>query len=37
MIVELLAEGAVTLTTIRLLASHLTADNHQRVLAVAQH
>jgi hypothetical protein len=36
-IVELLAEGAVTLTTIRLLASHLTTDNHQPVLAAAQH
>ena len=36
-IVELLAAGAVTLTTIRLLASHLTTDNHQRVLAAAQH
>jgi hypothetical protein len=36
-IVELLADGAVTLTTIRLLACHLTADNHQRVLAAAQH
>lgn len=36
-IVELLATGAVTLTTIQLLASHLTTDNHQRVLAAAQH
>ena len=34
-IAELLADGAVTLTTIRLLSSHLTADNHQRVLAAA--
>jgi hypothetical protein len=31
MILELLAEGAVTLTTIRLRASHLTADSHHRV------
>jgi hypothetical protein len=36
-ILKLLAGGSVTLTTVRLLASHLTADNHQRVLAAAQH
>ena len=36
-ILELLTEGSVTLTTIGLLASHLTADNHVRVLAAARH
>ena len=36
-IIKLLAGGSVTLTTVRLLASHLTADNHERVLAAAQH
>jgi hypothetical protein len=36
-ILDLLADGSVTLTTIRLLASHLTADNHEHVLAAARH
>jgi hypothetical protein len=36
-IVELLADGSVTLTTICLLASHLTSDNHACVLAAARH
>ena len=32
-----LEEGSVTLTTVRLLAPHLTAANHQNVLALARH
>jgi hypothetical protein len=32
-----LAAGAVTLTTIRLLAPHLTAENHAALLAEARH
>ena len=36
-ILELLTAGSVTLATIGLLASHLTADNHVRVLAAARH
>ena len=35
-ILELLAEGAVTLTAVRLLGPHLTADNHLEVLACAR-
>src|SRR6476620_7998501 len=31
-ILTLLADGAVTLTTINLLAGHLTADNHEALL-----
>ena len=34
-ILELLAEGAVNLTTVRLLAPHLTIENHREVLAEA--
>ena len=37
MILELVAEGAVTLTTVRLLAPHLTPENHRDVLAQARH
>lgn len=36
-ILAALEEGAVTLTTVRLLAPHLTAVNHQDVLASARH
>ena len=36
-ILELLADGAVTLTTICLLAPHLTAENHVEVLESARH
>jgi 5-methylcytosine-specific restriction endonuclease McrA len=36
-ILELLSAGSLTLTTVCLLASHLTADNHARVLAAARH
>ena len=36
-ILELLADGSVHLTAIGLLAPHLTADNHQHVLAAARH
>ena len=36
-ILELLADGAVTLTTICLLAPHLTAENHAEVLESARH
>lgn len=35
-ILELLAEGAVNLTTVRLLAPHLTAENHRSVLESAR-
>src|SRR5688572_11741637 len=35
LILERLAAGSVTLTSVRLLAPHLTADNHQAVLAKA--
>jgi hypothetical protein len=34
-VVELLASGAVTLTSLRLLRRHLTPENHQEVLARA--
>jgi len=36
-ILELLAEGAITLTAIGLLRQHLTTDNHRRVLQEARH
>jgi hypothetical protein len=35
-ILEMLAEGAVHLTAVRLLAPHLTADNHREVLESAR-
>ncbi len=35
-VLEMLESGDVTLTTVCLLAPHLTADNHQRVLNVLQ-
>jgi hypothetical protein len=35
-ILGLLAEGAINLTTVRLLAPHLTADNHREVLESAR-
>jgi hypothetical protein len=35
-ILDLLAQGTVNLTTIRLLAPHLTADNHRAVLESAR-
>ena len=36
-ILELLAEGALHLTAIGLLAPHLTAENHEHALAAARH
>ena len=36
-IVTALEEGTVTLTAVRLLAPHLTEDNHRDVLASARH
>lgn len=36
-ILELLADGSVNLTTITLLAPHLTRDNHVEVLEAARH
>jgi hypothetical protein len=36
-ILELLAEGAITLTAVSLLAPHLTPDNHLDVLRAARH
>jgi hypothetical protein len=36
-ILDLLAKGSITLTTVTLLARHLTADNHVSVLAAAHH
>jgi 5-methylcytosine-specific restriction endonuclease McrA len=35
-IVEMLAEGSLSLTTVRLLAPHLTSENHETVLAAAR-
>jgi 5-methylcytosine-specific restriction endonuclease McrA len=37
LILERLADGSVHLTAVRLLASHLTADNHRAVLDAARH
>ena len=37
LILELLADGSLTLTTVCLLATHLTPDNHQQLLANATH
>jgi hypothetical protein len=36
-VLDALAGGLITLTTIRLLAPHLTDDNHCEVIAAAQH
>jgi 5-methylcytosine-specific restriction endonuclease McrA len=36
-ILTLLADGAVTLTTVSLLASHLTEENHEALLDAARH
>jgi hypothetical protein len=36
-ILDRLAEGSITLTTICLLSNHLTADNHRQLLAAAMH
>jgi len=36
LILDLLASGSLTLTSVRLLAQHLTAENHQSVLAKAK-
>src|SRR2546428_281435 len=36
-VLQLVAEGMVTLTAVRLLAPHLTPDNHREVLARARH
>jgi len=35
-ILELLASGSLTLTSVRLLGRHLTAENHQTVVAKAK-
>ena len=37
LILELFEQGAITLTAVRLLAPHLTAENHAAVLASATH
>jgi len=37
MILAMVAEGAITLTTITLLRPHLTVDNHRQLLATARH
>jgi hypothetical protein len=37
LVLERLADGSITLTAIGLLAPHLTADNHRRVLDAATH
>jgi hypothetical protein len=37
MILDAIAEGAITLTTVRLLAPHLSEDNHRDVLTSARH
>ena len=36
-VLELLASGALNLTAVRLLAPHLTKDNHQELFAAATH
>ncbi len=36
-ILELLSDGAITLTTVSLLASHLTDENHRTLLDAAKH
>src|SRR6186713_3196632 len=36
MILELLADGSLTLTSVCLLAKHLTADNHRQLLEAAK-
>jgi hypothetical protein len=36
-ILDLLTDGSITLTTVCLLASHLTAENHREVLEAARH
>jgi hypothetical protein len=36
-ILEMLSEGAITLTTVTLLAPHLRDDNHQQLLNAARH
>ena len=36
-ILDLLADGSVTLTTVCLLASHMTRENHREVLDAARH
>jgi hypothetical protein len=36
-VLDLLAEGALTLTTVCLLARHLTSENHRAVLDAARH
>ncbi len=36
-ILQMLAEGDITLTTITLIASHLTDENHEALLAAARH
>jgi hypothetical protein len=36
-ILDLLGDGSVNLTTVRLLAQHLTSENHERLLAEATH
>jgi 5-methylcytosine-specific restriction endonuclease McrA len=36
-VLRLLADGDVTLTTITLLSRHLTRENHERLLAAARH
>jgi hypothetical protein len=37
LILELLASGSLSLTSVRLLGPHLTAENHESVLAKAVH
>ena len=37
LILESLADGSITLTTVCLLASHLTSDNYQHLLDAARH
>jgi hypothetical protein len=37
LILDLLASGALTLTSVRLLGPHLTVENHESVLARARH
>ena len=37
LVLERLADGSITLTTVNLLAAHLTSDNHRALLDAARH
>src|SRR5262245_2068290 len=37
LVLEMIADGSITMTTVCLLSSHLTPDNHRRLLEAARH